>query len=163
MYGQGNPNAELVFVGEGPGEEEDLSGLAFVGRAGELLTRMIAAMGYTREQVYICNIVKCRPPRNRRPEPDEIEQCRPFVERQLEAIRPRAIVALGATAAQSLLRTNTGITHLRNRWADWNGIPVMPTFHPSYLLRAPGEKGKTWEDLKLVMARLGKPLPQRRR
>lgn len=161
MYGQGNPNAELVFVGEGPGEDEDLSGLAFVGRAGELLTKMIAAMGYTRDQVYICNIVKCRPPGNRRPEPDEIEQCRPYVERQLEAIRPKAIVALGATATQSLLRTNTGITHLRNRWTEWNGIPVMPTFHPSYLLRAPGEKGKAWADLKLVMAKLGKPLPRR--
>jgi uracil-DNA glycosylase family 4 len=161
VYGQGNPQAELMFVGEGPGEDEDRSGLAFVGRAGQLLTKMIEAMGYTREDVYIANIVKCRPPGNRRPEPAEIEACRPFVERQLRAVRPRVIVTLGATATQSLLRTTSSITSLRNQWTAWEGIPVMPTFHPSYLLRAPEEKAKAWADLQLVMARLGKQRPAR--
>lgn len=156
VFGQGHPEAEVVFLGEGPGQDEDLSGLAFVGRAGELLTRMIEAMGFSREQVYICNIVKCRPPGNRKPEPPEVEACRPFVERQILAIRPQVVVALGATAAQSLLRVDTPISRLRNNWNDWNGIPVMPTFHPSYLLRAPQEKAKAWEDLKLVLARLGR-------
>jgi len=159
VFGQGNPNAELVFVGEGPGADEDASGLPFVGRAGELLTKMIVAMGYTREQVYICNVVKCRPPDNRTPEDDEVAQCRPFLEKQLLAIKPRVVVVLGSTAAQRLLRISTGITRLRGTFVDWNGIPVMPTFHPSYLLRAPEEKGKAWNDLKLVLAKLGKPLP----
>lgn len=161
VFGQGNPGTEILFLGEGPGEDEDLSGLAFVGRAGQLLTKMISAMGYTREEVYICNIVKCRPPGNRRPEPAEIEACRPFVEQQIRAIRPKAIVALGATAAQSLLRVDTSITRLRNRWHEWEGIPVMPTFHPSYLLRAPQQKAGAWEDLKAVLTRLGRDVPRR--
>lgn len=161
VFGQGNVNAELLFVGEGPGADEDASGQAFVGRAGELLTKMIGAMGYAREQVYICNIVKCRPPDNRKPEPDEIDKCRPFVEQQIRVVRPKVIVALGATATQSLLRSSVGITKLRNTWQQWEGIPVMPTFHPSYLLRAPDEKRKAWDDLKLVMARLGKQAPPR--
>ncbi len=161
VFGQGNPNAELVFVGEGPGEDEDTSGLAFVGRAGQLLTKMIEAMGYTRDDVFICNIVKCRPPGNRRPEPSEIEACRPFVERQLRALRPKVVVTLGATATQALLRTDTVISKLRNTWQSWEGLPVMPTFHPSYLLRAPQEKGKAWEDLKMVMTQLGKELPKK--
>jgi len=162
VFGQGFARTQLVFVGEGPGEEEDNTGLAFVGRAGQLLTKMISAMGFDRDKdVYICNIVKCRPPGNRRPEPDEIAACRPFVERQLKAIAPRAIVLLGATAAQALLRVDAPIGRLRNRWTSWEGIPAMPTFHPSYLLRAPQEKAKAWDDLKLVMERLGKALPQR--
>jgi DNA polymerase len=161
VYGQGNPEAEILFLGEAPGEDEDKSGLAFVGRAGQLLTKMIEAMGYTREQVYICNINKCRPPGNRKPEPPEVEVCRPFVERQIRAIRPKAIVCLGATAAHSLLRIDTPISRLRNRWTDWEGIPVMPTFHPSYLLRSPQEKGKAWDDLKLVLAKVGREVPKR--
>lgn len=163
VFGEGNPRAEILFLGEGPGEDEDSSGRPFVGRAGQLLDKMIQAMGYQREDVYICNVVKSRPPGNRRPEPAEIEACRPFAERQIRAIRPKVIVALGATAAQSLLRTTTPITRLRNRWTSWEGIPVMPTFHPSYLLRAPDEKRKAWDDLKLVLAKLGRqPPPQRR-
>ena len=161
VFGQGNPNAELVFVGEGPGEDEDTSGLAFVGRAGQLLTKMIEAMGFTRDDVFICNIVKCRPPGNRRPEPAEIEACRPFVERQLRVLKPKVVVTLGATATQALLRTDTVISKLRNTWQVWDGLPVMPTFHPSYLLRAPQEKAKAWDDLKLVMAKLGKELPKK--
>jgi uracil-DNA glycosylase family 4 len=166
VYGQGNPKAELVFVGEGPEEDEDRSGLPFVGRAGELLNRMIVGMGFTREQVYVCNIVKCLPPENpttkhRRPDASAIDTCRPFVEQQLRAIRPKVIVALGATAAQSLLRTDVPITKLRNAWASWEGIPVMPTFHPTYLLRAPAEKGKAWDDLKLVVSMLGRELPKK--
>ena len=156
VYGQGNARAELLFVGEGPGEDEDLSGVPFVGRAGQLLTKMIEAMGYTRDDVYICNVVKCRPPENRRPEPDEIAACRPVVEAQIRAVKPKAIVALGATAAHALLRTDRGITQLRGHWAEWEGIPVMPTFHPAYLLRAPDQKRASWGDLKLVMQRLGK-------
>ncbi len=162
VFGQGNPKAEVLFLGEGPGEDEDRSGLAFVGRAGQLLTKMIEAMGFTRDDVYICNIVKCRPPGNRRPEPDEVEHCRPFVEQQIRAIAPQAIVALGATAVQSLLRTTTPISRLRNHWQEWQGIAVMPTFHPSYLLRAPAEKGKAWDDLKLVLQKLGRPVPARK-
>jgi uracil-DNA glycosylase family 4 len=161
VYGQGSAQAELMFVGEGPGEDEDKSGLAFVGRAGQLLTKMIEAMGYTRDEVYIANIVKCRPPGNRRPEPAEIAACRPFVERQLRAVKPKVVVALGATATQALLRTTDSITSLRNQWTAWEGIPVMPTFHPSYLLRAPEEKAKAWADLQLVMARLGKQRPSK--
>jgi uracil-DNA glycosylase family 4 len=161
VYGQGNPDAELLFLGEAPGEDEDRSGLAFVGKAGQLLTRMIEAMGYTRDDVYICNINKCRPPGNRKPEPEEVAACRPIVERQILAIRPKVIVALGATATQTLLNTTVGITKLRNQWTEWQGIPVMPTFHPSYLLRVPTEKGKAWDDLKLVLAKVGKQLPPR--
>lgn len=156
VFGVGNPRAELVFVGEGPGADEDLQGEPFVGKAGQLLTKMIEAMGYRRDEVYICNVVKCRPPGNRNPEPDEIAACEPFLQRQLAAIRPRAIVALGKFAAQTLLREQTPITRLRGNWRVYEGIPVMPTFHPAYLLRSPAEKAKAWADLKQVMARLGR-------
>ena len=161
VFGVGNPAAELVFVGEGPGEDEDRQGEPFVGRAGQLLTKMIEAMGYARGDVYIANVVKCRPPGNRNPEPDEIEACEPFLRAQLAAIHPRVIVALGKFAAQTLLRETTPISRLRGRWAEYEGVRLMPTFHPAYLLRSPDEKKKAWEDLQLVMTELGKPLPRR--
>ena len=161
VFGVGDPAAELVFVGEGPGEDEDRQGEPFVGRAGQLLTRMIEAMGYARSAVYIANVVKCRPPGNRNPEPDEIEACEPFLRAQLAAIHPRVIVALGKFAAQTLLRDSTPISRLRGRWATYEGVKLMPTFHPAYLLRSPEEKKKAWEDLQLVMKELGKT-PQRR-
>lgn len=157
VFGVGNPEARLMFVGEGPGEDEDLQGLPFVGKAGQLLTKMIEAMGLRREDVYICNTVKCRPPNNRNPEPDELNACEPFLKGQLGAVKPEVIVTLGKFAAQSLLRDSTPITRLRGQWREYEGIPVMPTFHPAYLLRSPGEKGKVWEDLKQVMKRLGMP------
>ncbi|HEY1905881.1 MAG TPA: uracil-DNA glycosylase [Myxococcaceae bacterium] len=159
VFGVGNPKARLVFVGEGPGAEEDNQGIPFVGAAGQLLTRMIAAMGYTRDEVYICNVVKCRPPGNRNPEPDEIAACQPFLEAQLKAIGPSVIVALGKFAAQTLLRTDTPITRLRGQWREYVGIPLMPTFHPAYLLRNPPEKKAAWTDLKAVMGRFPKPTP----
>ncbi len=156
VFGVGDPAAPLVFVGEGPGADEDREGEPFVGRAGQLLTRMIEAMGYRREQVYIANVVKCRPPGNRNPEPDEIAACEPFLRAQLEAIGPRVIVALGKFAAQTLLRDPTPITRLRGRWAEYQGVRLMPTFHPAYLLRSPEEKRKAWEDLQLVMKELAR-------
>jgi uracil-DNA glycosylase len=159
VFGVGNPKARLVFVGEGPGAEEDNQGIPFVGAAGQLLTKMIAAMGYSRDEVYICNVVKCRPPGNRNPEPDEIEACQPFLEAQLNAIRPSVIIGLGKFAAQTLLRTNTSITRLRGQWREYVGIPLMPTFHPAYLLRNPAEKKAAWTDLQAVMARFPKPGP----
>jgi DNA polymerase len=159
VFGVGNPKARLVFVGEGPGAEEDNQGIPFVGAAGQLLTKMIAAMGYSRDEVYICNVVKCRPPGNRNPEPDEIEACQPFLEAQLNAIRPSVIIALGKFAAQTLLRTNTPITRLRGQWREYVGVPLMPTFHPAYLLRNPAEKKAAWTDLQAVMARFPKPGP----
>jgi DNA polymerase len=155
VFGVGNPKAELVFVGEGPGENEDLQGEPFVGAAGQLLTKMIEAMGLSREQVYICNVVKCRPPNNRNPEPDEIAACEPFLLGQLGAIQPKVIVTLGKFAAQTLLRDQTPITRMRGNWRTFNGIKLMPTFHPSYLLRDPSEKRKAWADLQLVMKELG--------
>jgi uracil-DNA glycosylase len=154
VFGVGNPAAQLMFVGEGPGADEDLQGEPFVGRAGQLLTQIIKAMGYERQDVYIANVVKCRPPGNRNPEPDEIEQCEPFLIRQIEVIGPRAIVALGKFAAQSLLRTTEPISRLRGRFQTLRGTPVMPTFHPSYLLRNPSAKREVWEDMKQVMALL---------
>ena len=162
VFGVGNPRAELVFVGEGPGADEDLQGEPFVGKAGQLLTRMIEAMGYRRDEVYICNVVKCRPPGNRNPEPDEIAACEPFLQRQLDAIGPKVIVALGKFAAQTLLREATPITRLRGGWREYRGVPLMPTFHPAYLLRSPAEKAKAWADLQLVMTRLGRTPPARR-
>ncbi|HEY0840062.1 MAG TPA: uracil-DNA glycosylase [Vulgatibacter sp.] len=156
VFGDGSPSAELVFVGEGPGEEEDRQGLPFVGAAGHLLDKMIEAMGYRRDEVYVCNVVKCRPPGNRNPLPEEVAACEPFLRAQLAAIRPKAIVALGKFAAQALLRDETPITRLRGTWREYEGIPLMPTFHPAYLLRAPAEKRKAWDDLQQVMARLGK-------
>ena len=160
VFGVGSPEARLMFVGEAPGEDEDLQGFPFVGKAGQLLTRMIEAMGLRREDVYICNTVKCRPPNNRNPEPDELLACEPFLKGQLGAVKPEVIVTLGKFAAQSLLREQTAITRLRGQWREYEGIPVMPTFHPAYLLRSPAEKGKVWEDLKQVMKRLGLVLPK---
>jgi DNA polymerase len=156
VFGAGNPRAELVFVGEGPGEEEDKQGVPFVGKAGQLLTKMIEAMTFTRDTVYICNVVKCRPPNNRNPEPDEIEACEPFLKAQLASLQPKVIVALGKFAAQTLLRDQTSITRLRGQWRQYQGIPLMPTFHPAYLLRQPEEKKLAWMDLQEVMKRFGR-------
>jgi len=169
VFGQGHAAARLVFVGEGPGYEEDQQGLAFVGKAGQLLTRMIAAMGLSRDEVFICNIVKCRPPDNRTPAPDEIAACWPYLDEQLRIIRPEVIVALGKPAAQTLLRTQESIGRMRGNWFEYYtsgspsvgpATPLMPTYHPAYLLRSPAEKGKAWSDLKQVMARLGLPVPR---
>ena len=160
VFGVGSPKARLMFVGEAPGEDEDLQGFPFVGKAGQLLTKMIEAMGLRRDDVYICNTVKCRPPNNRNPEPDELLACEPFLKGQLGAVKPEVIVTLGKFAAQALLREQTPITRLRGQWREYEGIPVMPTFHPAYLLRSPGEKGKVWEDLKQVMKKLGMPPPK---
>jgi DNA polymerase len=161
VFGVGNPAAELMFVGEGPGADEDQQGEPFVGRAGQLLTKMIEAMGFRREDVYIANVVKCRPPGNRNPEPDEIEACEPFLRAQIAAIQAKVIVALGKFAAQTLLRDPTPITKLRGRWQAYQGVRLMPTFHPAYLLRSPEEKKKAWDDLQLVMKELGRPPPRR--
>ena len=155
VFGDGNPKAELVFVGEGPGRDEDAQGLPFVGRAGKLLTQMIEAMGLQRQDVYICNVVKCRPPDNRTPEKEEVETCSPFLSRQLDAISPKVIVCLGSVAAQTLLETNRGISHFRGQWLEFRGRKLMATYHPAYLLRNPGAKGEVWKDLQKVMAVLG--------
>lgn len=155
VFGDGNSKAELVFVGEGPGADEDAQGLPFVGRAGKLLTQMIEAMGLERKDVYICNVVKCRPPENRTPEDDEVSTCSPFLFRQLEVISPRVIVCLGAVAAKTLLRTNRGISQFRGQWLDYRGSKLMATYHPAYLLRNPNAKGEVWKDLQKVMAILG--------
>jgi DNA polymerase len=160
VFARGNGSSGVVFIGEGPGEEEDRQGQPFVGPAGQLLDRMIAAMQLARDDVYVCNIVKCRPPRNRKPEPDEMNQCRPFLEEQLELLQPRVLVALGATAVQGLLGTTEGITRLRGQWKLYRGrVPVMPTFHPAYLLRQPQAKREVWDDLREVLRHLGRPLP----
>ena len=160
VFARGGGSSGVVFIGEGPGEEEDRQGEPFVGPAGQLLDRMIAAMQIARDDVYVCNIVKCRPPRNRKPEPDEMNQCRPFLEEQLELLQPRVIVALGATAVQGLLGTTEGITRLRGQWKLYRGrVPVMPTFHPAYLLRQPQAKREVWDDLREVLRHLGRPLP----
>jgi DNA polymerase len=159
VFGVGNPNAKVVFVGEGPGADEDAQGIPFVGRAGQLLTQMInnTAKGegipIERQDVYICNVVKCRPPGNRAPEPDEMEICGQFLDRQLDAMQPKAICVLGGTAAKYLLRTSQGITRLRGQWQEWRGIPVMPTYHPSFLLRPYNQdkKREAWEDLKKLL------------
>jgi len=155
VFGDGNPKAQLVFVGEGPGADEDAQGLPFVGRAGKLLTQMIEAMGLERPDVYICNVVKCRPPGNRQPEPDEVGSCSPFLFRQLDSIKPRVIVCLGATAFQTLLQTNRSISHYRGQWLDFRGYKMLPTYHPAYLLRNPAAKADVWKDLQKVMAELG--------
>jgi uracil-DNA glycosylase len=155
VFGDGNPKAELVFVGEGPGADEDAQGLPFVGRAGKLLTQMIEAMGLQRKDVYICNVVKCRPPENRQPEDDEISTCSPFLLRQLEVIAPKVIVCLGAVAAKTLLQTNRGISHFRGQWLEYRGSKLMATYHPAYLLRNPNAKPEVWKDLQKVMAVLG--------
>ncbi len=156
VFGVGNPRAELLFVGEGPGAEEDKQGVPFVGEAGQLLTKMIEAMKFSRDSVYICNVVKCRPPGNRNPEPDEIAACEPFLKAQLRVVQPKIIVALGKFAAQTLLRTDTPITRLRGQWREYEGVPLMPTFHPAYLLRQPAEKKLAWLDLQEVMKKFEK-------
>jgi uracil-DNA glycosylase len=155
VFGDGSSKAELVFVGEGPGHDEDMQGLPFVGRAGKLLTQMIEAMGLQRKDVYICNVVKCRPPENRAPEKDEVAECSPFLLRQLDAIAPKVIVCLGAIAAQTLLETNRGISQFRGQWLEFRGRKLMATYHPAYLLRNPSAKGEVWKDLQKVMAVLG--------
>lgn len=156
VFGVGNPNADLMFVGEGPGADEDQQGEPFVGRAGQLLTEIITkGMKLRREDVYIANVVKCRPPGNRNPEPDEIASCMPFLARQIDLVQPRVIVALGTFAVQTLLGIKTPISRLRGQWHEYRGVKLMPTFHPAYLLRTPGDKRLVWADIKLVMNELG--------
>jgi len=160
VFGQGNPEAELMFIGEGPGADEDEQGLAFVGRAGQLLTDIIEkGMKLRRADVWIGNVIKCRPPQNRNPEPDEILSCQPFLEAQIRAIRPRVLVGLGKFGAHWLLKTAEPITRLRGRVGDYEGIPVMPTYHPAYLLRNPAGKKDVWEDMKEVLRLLGRLVP----
>ena len=155
VFGQGSPAARLMFVGEAPGAEEDEQGLAFVGAAGQLLTKIIEAMGMRREDVFIVNILKCRPPQNRNPEPDEVLSCAPFLERQIDAVHPKVLVGLGKFAGQWLLKTADPISRIRGRLGEYNGIPVMPTYHPAYLLRTPSAKKDVWEDMKVVRGMLG--------
>jgi len=158
VFGVGNPAARLMFVGEAPGADEDRQAEPFVGRAGKKLNEMIAAIGLTREEVYIANIVKCRPPENRDPQPDEVGSCSPFLFQQIDAIAPRVIVTLGSPATKLLLETKQGITKLRGNWHEFRGVPLMPTFHPAYLLRAytPENRRKVWEDLKAARDRMDK-------
>ena len=160
VFGVGDPNAQLMFIGEGPGADEDEQGIPFVGRAGQLLTKIIEAMGLSREKVYIANIVKCRPPQNRAPLPDEVASCIPFLIRQARIIAPKVIVCLGSTAAQNLLGTDEKITKLRGHFTQWQEIPVMPTYHPAFLLRNPNMKKPVWEDMQLVMKLLGITPPE---
>jgi DNA polymerase len=159
VFARGNPEAELCFIGEGPGADEDEQGFPFVGKAGQLLDRMIVAMGFSPDDVYVCNIVKCRPPQNRKPEPGEMRACTPYLREQLELVSPKVMVALGATAVEGLLGVGGGITQIRGHWKLYRGIPVMPTFHPAYLLRTPSAKREVWADLQAVLKQLGRPLP----
>jgi len=152
VFGSGNPNAELVFVGEAPGYDEDQQGLPFVGRAGQLLTKIIESIDLKREDVYICNVLKCRPPENRNPEPDEVAACNPFLKKQLATIRPKIVCCLGTFAAQNVLQTAAPISKLRGKFFDMDGIRVIATFHPAYLLRSPDKKREVWEDMKQVMS-----------
>jgi uracil-DNA glycosylase family 4 len=163
VFGEGDPDAKIIFIGEGPGENEDLQGRPFVGRAGQLLDTMIAGMGLKREQVFIANIVKCRPPNNREPAPDEVATCTPYLERQIEIIRPKVIVTLGRPAAQHMLQSKISISRIRGQWMSWRGIKLMPTFHPAYILRnyTPETRAAVWDDLKKVLAELGLPVPSR--
>jgi DNA polymerase len=162
VFGVGNPKADLVFVGEGPGRDEDAQGEPFVGRAGKLLTQMIEAMGLRRQDVYICNVVKCRPPENRLPEKDEIATCSPYLLRQLGVIRPKVICCLGSCSAQTMLQTTEGISRFRGQWFDFRGSKLIATYHPAYLLRNPAAKGEVWKDLQKVMAVLGLETPKRK-
>ena len=155
VFGDGHPHAKLLFIGEGPGRDEDLQGLPFVGRAGKLLTQMIEAMGLKRSDVYICNVVKCRPPENRAPEGDEVEACSPFLFRQIDLVAPKVIVCLGAIAAQTILETTRGISQFRGQWQEFRGRKLMATYHPAYLLRNPAAKSEVWKDLQKVMTELG--------
>ncbi|MDZ4676873.1 MAG: uracil-DNA glycosylase [Oligoflexia bacterium] len=160
VFGYGSPKAQLMFIGEGPGEEEDAQGEPFVGKAGQLLNKMISAMGLTREEVYIANVVKCRPPENRNPELDEVEACSPYMHSQISLIKPKIIVALGAFAAQVLLGTNEKISQLRGRIFEIDGLRIIPTFHPAYLLHDPTQKKSVWQDLQLAMHELGLNIPK---
>jgi len=164
VFGEGDPDAKIMFIGEGPGENEDLQGRPFVGRAGDLLNKMILGMGLKREQVYIANIVKCRPPQNREPAPDEVATCTPYLEKQIEIIRPRVIVTLGRPALQHMLQQKISISRMRGQWQSWRGIRLMPTFHPAYILRSYTEETRAavWSDLQQVMAELGMPIPKRK-
>jgi uracil-DNA glycosylase len=164
VFGEGDVDAKIFFIGEGPGENEDLQGRPFVGRAGELLNKMIAGMGLRREDVFIANIVKCRPPGNRQPAPDEVQSCTPYLVEQLQTIRPRVIVTLGLPAAKYMLDSNLTMGRLRGNWHEWRGIKLMPTFHPAYLLRCYTEENRSavWSDLKKVMAEVGLPIPVKR-
>jgi uracil-DNA glycosylase family 4 len=157
VFGVGNPEADLMFVGEAPGADEDIQGIPFVGRAGQLLTKIIEAIDLKREDVYIANVIKCRPPQNRNPEPDEVEKCEPFLFRQIDIIKPKVIVALGKFGAQTLLRTVEPISRLRGRVFEYRGSKLVPTFHPAYLLRNPSSKREVWEDMKLVRKLLSEP------
>lgn len=163
VFGEGSVDAKIFFIGEGPGENEDQSGRPFVGRAGELLNKQIAAMGLHREEVMIANVVKCRPPQNRQPSPDEAATCTPYLERQLEIVRPKVIVTLGLSATRYMLQANSSMGRLRGQWHDWRGLKVMPTFHPAYLLRSytPANRAMVWNDLQEVMRELGMPIPSR--
>jgi uracil-DNA glycosylase len=161
VFGVGNPRADLMFIGEAPGADEDEKGEPFVGRAGQLLTNMIKAMGLSREEVYIANIIKCRPPGNRTPERDECETCSPFLMRQIETVAPKAIVALGAVAAKTLLAINAPMSELRGRWYDFRGTKLAVTYHPAFLLRDPRQKKETWKDLQMVMKELGLKAPEK--
>jgi DNA polymerase len=154
VFGVGSPRAKLMFVGEAPGRDEDIQGIPFVGRAGQLLTKMIEAIGLTRDEVYIANVIKCRPPENRSPEPDEIASCEPFLLRQFDAIRPKVLVALGSVAMKVLLKSDAPISRLRGKVLDYRGAKLVPTFHPAFLLRSPDKKREAWEDLKKVRALL---------
>ena len=163
VFARGSGVSGLCFVGEGPGADEDAQGYPFVGKAGQLLDRMIVAMGFARDDVYVCNIVKCRPPDNRKPEPEEMAACMPYLKEQLELLAPQVIVALGATAVQGLFGTTEGITRMRGRWKLYGGrTPVMPTFHPAYLLRTPAAKREVWDDLQAVLRQMGRAPPPRR-
>lgn len=161
VFGVGNPRADLMFIGEAPGADEDERGEPFVGRAGQLLTNMIKAMGLSREEVYIANIIKCRPPGNRTPERDECETCSPFLMRQIATVAPKAIVALGAVAAKTLLAINAPMSELRGRWYDFRGTKLAVTYHPAFLLRDPRQKKETWKDLQMVMREMGLPMPSK--
>ena len=154
VFGVGNPDADLMFIGEAPGRDEDIQGIPFVGRAGQLLTKMIEAIGLTRNDVYIANVIKCRPPENRNPEPDEVASCEPFLFRQIDSIAPKVVVALGAVAVKALLKSDAPISRLRGRVIDYRGAKLVPTFHPAFLLRSPDKKREAWDDLKKVRALL---------
>jgi uracil-DNA glycosylase len=161
VFGIGNSRAELMFIGEAPGADEDAQGKPFVGRAGQLLTKIIEAMGLTRDEVYITNVLKCRPPQNRTPLPDEVTNCLPYLLEQIELIQPKVIVALGAVALRALLDVHLGITKMRGNWYTYRDIPIMPTFHPAYLLRNPPAKKEVWDDMRAVVKKLGRALPAR--
>jgi DNA polymerase len=158
--GQGSATPEIMFVGEAPGHDEDQQGLAFVGKAGQLLTKMIEAMGYTREEVFIGNVLKCRPPNNRTPSPEEMETCLPYLREQIRTLQPKVIISLGATALKGLVEVQGGITRLRGKWLSFEDIDLMPTYHPAYLLRSPDFKKDTWQDLQTVLRHLGREIPE---